>query len=150
MVTLDAHEAILFRMLVAFFGEDRVIPRMSISAVCGGRVPATLDQGLTADLEKDVNRSIGDWAKKNRCLFTIVNYEDTPKLVVEFAPDFSDVIEIDELHRRRYLQPVLLAAGISYVSISSDEFSEITRPDNSLDLCTLLQAKFNDTRSESP
>ena len=132
MVTLHLDEARLFRLLSNFFGDDHVVPNMRVIAVCGGSLPAELelvDDDLTA------------WARENRCLFTIVDQEDTPKLVIEFFSGFSSYVDPTEADHQRYLRPILAAARIPYVTISEAEFQEIIDPGSGLDLVSLLREK---------
>lgn len=133
MIDLNLAEAQLFRMLVEFFGRDHVVPQMRVMAVCGGELPASLESK---------GSSLEAWARSNSCLFTIVDKEDTPRLVVEFAAGFEDSIDVVEVEHRRFLRPILDAAGIHYVTISPLEFSEMTDPSGQLDLVSLLKAKF--------
>lgn len=82
------------------------------------------------------------WAERSRCLFTIVDGEDEPKMVVEFAPDFSSYIEVDQLERQSRLPLLLKSRGVQYLTISGDELNEILDPRSSLDLVALLKDRF--------
>lgn len=138
MIALDHSEAILFRMLTSFFGRDHVVPSMSVMTVCGG--------SLSNDLRLDgMGLSLSDlslWAKQNKCLFTIVDHDDNPRMVVEFFSGFEDSVSNSDVEHQRYLRPVLAHHGVTYVTISNDEFGELLDPDGSLDLCSLLKSKF--------
>lgn len=126
MIELTTSEAQLMRMLAAFFGKDQVIPRMSVLAVCGGELPAGSRKELVA------------WAKSSRCLFTVVDREDRPKLVVEFFAGFQDSIDLQEEEHQRLLAPMLRELGIRYITISPEQFEELLDPDGDLDLFSLL------------
>ncbi len=150
MIALEQHEAVLFRMLSAFFGEDRVIPQMSIFAVCGGQLPISMPQEWLAEVQLSCARSPVVWAQQSRCLFTIVDANDEPKMVVEFVPDFSGTLDIEELNKRRFIRPALQAAGVNYVTISAQEYHEITLPGSSFTLSKLLQDKFDISEEIGP
>lgn len=138
MLDFTLAEAQLFRLLAGFFGKERVVPRMSVLAACGGELPAELPQlGIDS----------GQWARSNTCLFTIVDEDDNPKLVVEFFSGFADSVDVTEVEHQRYLMPILEAAGVLYITFSDDEFAEITDPRSSLDFFSLLQAKVGDELS---
>ena len=142
MVTIDSNEAILFRLLVAFFGEDRVVPHMSLYAVCGGRLPGDLSDSLCDNIEAGCKKTVADWARENKCLFTIVNNDDDPRLVIEFVPHFDDQVDLDRLERQRYMRPFLEAAGVPLLTVSESEFLDLTRPGSGFDLMALLQSRF--------
>lgn len=140
MISISHNEAQLFRMLVGFFGEDRVVPQMSVNCVCGGALPSEI-------LRQE--RDLESWAHNCKCLFTIVDPQDNPKLVIEFMSDFKEIIDLKELEHRQYLPRVLGAAGVHYITISPAEFSEMLNPNSSLDIFTLLKAKFEDSLDSS-
>jgi len=132
MVEMSLPEAQLFRMLVSFFGQERVLWRMSIKSVCGGRYPVV--KGSEPD-------SVA-WADGDSCLFTVVDDNDEPKMVIEFAPDFSRYIEVDRLDRHRLLPLMLHACGVQYITLTAAEMGEMVDPSSSLDLVSFLKAKF--------
>jgi len=133
MAEMSLEEAQLFRMLVSFFGKDRVLWSMSLRAVCGGDIP----EQVRASSSEQVA-----WAENDRCLFTVVDHDDNPKMVMEFSPDYSDYIEVDQLERQKKLPPILGACGVQYVTISSQELVEILDPRSSLDFFSFLKDKF--------
>jgi hypothetical protein len=106
---------------------------MSVRAVCGGELPAN---GEACDADTRA------WAERNKCLFTVVDGEDEPKMVVEFAPDFSSYIEVDQLERQSRLPPLLKFCGVQYLTISGNELHEILDPRSSLDLIAWLKDRF--------
>ena len=126
-------EAQLFRMLVSFFGKDRVLWSMSVRSVCGGSIP--LDS--SHEDEQQV-----EWADNEKCLFTVVDGDDNPKMVMELSPDYSNYIEINQLERQKRLPQLLDACGVQYVTISSQELVEILDPQSSLDFLSFLKDKF--------
>ncbi|MFM1847785.1 MAG: hypothetical protein RL417_1259 [Pseudomonadota bacterium] len=134
MVNLALHEAQLFRLLSGLFGGERVVPHMRVISVCGGALPAAAADPAGEHLE---------WARNNRCLFTIVDADDNPCLVVEFFSGFEEFIEPTEAEHQRFLKPILEAQGIRYVTISPAEFSEILDPQSSLDLVAFLRDKVD-------
>ena len=133
MAEMSLNEAQLFRLLVGFFGKDRVLFSMSVRAVCGGDLsclPHALDEETRG------------WAERNRCLFTVVNEEDDPKMVVEFEPDFSSYIEVEQLERKSRLPALLKANGIQYLTITGKEMGEILDPNGGIDLVDVLKDRF--------
>ena len=142
MVALDHNEAILFRLLASFFGKDRVIPHMSVMAICGGVLPQSLDSSFSEEVQNDFHKSVLEWARESKCLFTVVNTQDVPKLVIEFVSGFSEVIDLKELNRQRCTRPLLQAADVPYITVSPQEFSEFTNPHSSLTFFSFLQSKF--------
>lgn len=131
MITLDHSEAILFRMLSSFFGEENVIPNMSVLSVCYG-------QEFTAEGE--------EWARRTKCLFTVVDGQDQPKLVVEFFSGFDRPFRPEDEEHQRLLKPLLHKAGIAYITISNQEFLEISDPQGPMDFFHWLKGKFEDDR----
>lgn len=130
---MSLNEAQLFRLLVGFFGKERVLFSMSVRAVCGGDLSSlshTLDEETRA------------WAERNRCLFTVVDAEDDPRMVVEFEPDFSNFIEVDQLERKSRLPGLLKASGVQYLTITGEEMGEILDPNGTLDLVDVLKDRF--------
>ena len=133
MAEMSLNEAQLFRLLVGFFGQDRVLFSMSVRAVCGG------DLATLSHLLDDESKA---WAEKNRCLFTVVDAEDDPKMVVEFEPDFSNFIEVDQLERKSRLPALLKASGVQYLTITGEEMGEILNPNGTIDLVDVLKDRF--------
>jgi hypothetical protein len=133
MSEMSLQEAQLFRMLVSFFGQERVLWGMSVKAVCGGEYPHLHDLPVAAT---------SAWADGDRCLFTVVDEQDEPKMVVEFAPDYSRYIEVDRLDRHTMLPRLLGARGVQYVTMTAKELDEIIDPGGTLDLVAFLQDKF--------
>ncbi|MCB0309703.1 MAG: hypothetical protein KDD42_00630, partial [Bdellovibrionales bacterium] len=85
---------------------------------------------------------IVSWAKSHTCLFTVLDYQDNPKMVVEFFSGFESAIEVRDVDSQRYTKPMLAASGISYVTFSLEEFSDLLDPQSGLDFCTYLNAKL--------
>ncbi len=138
MIGISVEESQLFRLLSGFFGVERVIPQMSVLAACGGSLPSNLHES---------ELSLESWAKSNKCLFTVVNEADEPKLVVEFLGGSSEVVEVAELERQQRLEQLLNASSVLYIRISKSEFSEMLDPRHKLDLYSLLKAKLSDLSS---
>lgn len=132
MNSMELHEAQLFRILTGFFGRDQVLFGMSALSVCGGSVP----QGFEI-----AGVDLFAWAQANRCLFTIVDRDDNPKMVIEFFSGFGQTIDPVEVEHQRYMGPLLQASGVRYVTMSEEEFSDILDPDSSLDIFSFLKAK---------
>ena len=133
-------EAQLYRMLVAFFGAERVIPHMSLLAVCGGEVPARISPTIAGTLPADL---VG-FARGHRCLFTIVNEDDSPRMVLDFEAADPDAINADRLEYQRVAEPMLAAVGVRFVTITGPELTEMLKPGGNLDLFSLLRGRFED------
>ena len=130
---MSLNEAQLFRLRVGFFGKDRVLFSMSVRAVCGGDLSS-----LSHMLDEETRA----WAERNRCLFTVVDAEDDPRMVVEFEPDFSKFIEVDQLERKSRLPGLLKASGVQYLTITGEEMGEILDPNGTIDLVDVLKDRF--------
>jgi hypothetical protein len=133
MIEMSLHEAQLFRMLESFFGRDRVVWNMSVKSVCGGEYPGRAEESEAA---------IARWAEVSGCLFTVVDNNDNPKMVVEFASDLTHVIDVAQLDRQQKLPKLLEQQGIQYVLVTLEEFAEILDPNGSLDLLSVLQDRL--------
>ena len=133
MAEMSLKEAQLFRLLVGFFGRDRVLFSMSVRAVCGGDLSA-LPEALDSETR--------EWAESARCLFTVVDQDDDPKMVVEFEPVFSSYIEVDQLERKSRLPAILRANGVQYLTITGEEMRDILNPHGGIDLVDVLKDRF--------
>ena len=130
---MSLDEAQLFRLLVGFFGKDRVLFSMSVRSVCGGDLSA---------LPEKLDDETRAWAERSRCLFTVVDDDDAPKMVVEFEPDFSSYIEVEQLERKSRLPSLLKANGVQYLTITGKEMGEILDPNGGMGLIDLLKDRF--------
>ncbi len=122
----DNNEAILFRLLCSFFGQDRVIPQMSLSAVCGEKIAEQTDF----------------CPKSIKCLFTVVNEDDSPCLIVELGVENKDSLDLKELDKQQILKKVLPDAGIRYIVLSRSDFSFVTEPGNPDNWFLFLKDQF--------
>ena len=137
MIELDNNEAILFRLLASFFGRDKVIPQMSVLAACGGDLP----EGKFSEQEQATLRVS---AKKMKCLFTVVNELDAPRLVVELGVDAKSSVDLAELNKQEQARPILVAAGVPYIILSKSELLFVTDPNGPGNWFHLLQSKFEE------
>ncbi len=147
MINMSLREAQLFRMLSGFFGRDQVIMRMSVLAICGGELPDPLPDSVLAQLGRGGAFNLDQWAKKNTCLFTIVDQNDMPRMVIEFFAGFESSVDPIEEEHQRLLPPLFSRRQIPYVTISDQEFGDLVDPTSSLDFCTFLEAKFTEART---
>jgi hypothetical protein len=131
MISLSLTEAQLFRQLVTVFGDERVIPHMSVLAVCGGALPEGIPEEITT------------WAKTSKCLFTVVDAEDEPKLVVEFFSGFEQGIDVTEEAHQRVLPHLLPRCGIRYVTVSIEEFVDALDPETESTVADLITGKLS-------
>jgi hypothetical protein len=133
---MELQEAQIFRMLTELFGRDQVFFRMSALTVCGGgisSVPNVLKDGFAT--VEDLSR----WAASETCLFTVVDQNDAPKLVVEFAEDFSEVIDPILLDHQRIMPTLLSEVGVRYVVIAPNQLAEMLDPGSSYDILMMLE-----------
>lgn len=142
MINFSHEEAILFRVLADFFGKERVIPKMSVMAVCGGKLPQLTPS--TAQYVKQSGAEFEKWAQSNKCLFTIVDASDNPCLVIEFFSGFSESVDVVEVEHQTYLPSVLKAAGVKYVTMTNAEFSDMVNPGESFDFFAFLKEKVGE------
>jgi hypothetical protein len=141
MINMSHEEAMLFRVLTAFFGADHVIYNMSVMTVCGGQLP---DKMLQIDFNLENHHdsfNLESWAKKNKCLFTIVDRLDKPCLVIEFFSGFANSVQVVDVEHQKFLKPILSAQGINYITINQKEFAEILDPSSSFDFFSFLKSK---------
>lgn len=136
---MELEETQLLRMLTNLFGRDQVICRMSALAVCGGNVtavPLLLQSGFSSSLE------LSQWAAGESCLFTVVDSDDIPKIVFEFAAEFHEVIDPLELEHERVLPTLLEQAGVRYIKIGKRDFYAMLDPEVNFDLIMMLEGVF--------
>jgi hypothetical protein len=140
MISMSLQEAQLFRMLEDLFGRDRVVWNMSTRSVCGGEYPACGDEPAA---------TVARWAEASGCMFTVVDQNDNPKMVVELALDFAQPIDVALLDRQQRLPALLGQCGVNYVLVTQDEFSEMLDPKGSLDLVSVLKDRFGIEQGET-
>ena len=138
MQELSLIEVQLYKLLTAFFGRENVVPNMRVIAICGGQLPTEIRDSISVNGVK-----MNDWACANRGLFTIVDGQDLPRMVVEFFSSTDQTLDVRELEHKQYLQPILAAAGVRYVTISEGELAEMLDPRGNLDLCSFLEAQVD-------
>lgn len=137
MAHFSVEEAQLYRMLTAFLGSENIVPHMSVLAVCGGELPSSLRDGIEAE-------GLLGWAKKAKCLFTIIDSNDAPRLVVDFEAMADNTIDPERLEYHRIAEPLLQAAGVRFFTITNDEFREMLKPSGNLDLFHYFKGRFEE------
>ena len=136
---LTLQEAQLFRILCGLFGSERVIPQMSVVAACGGELPA---QALLDE------PALKPWARRTKCLFTVVDHEDNPRVVVEFFSGYANGIVAEEVDRQRYLPNLFRFVGVDYVTFSQEEFEDVLTSDDSSLFVRMMQVKLDNLAAE--
>lgn len=131
MDQMSLQEAQLLRTLASVFGSEQVLYKMKVRTVCGGKLP---NLSLGIELE--------EWTSTNECLFTVVDSDDEPKMVVEISGFESDSLDVTQMEHEQILKPLLEALDIHYITISADEFSEILNSNSSFDICSLLNHRL--------
>jgi hypothetical protein len=129
MTGYDLYTATFLRILTSLFGEDQVVVGMSLFVVCGGVMPLDF-----VDDHIEV-------AKNRKCLFTIVNQDDRPCLVIDFAPGRYSTIDMGTFEYAEQMERALTEVGVKYISIDVCELTALQDPHSNLDLCTLLSEK---------
>lgn len=143
MLGFSHNEALLLRILTAVFGDERIVPQMRVIAVCGGEVPTSMELDRISSGGVDLVA----WARSSRCLFTIVDDDDAPKLVVDLFDGFDDSIEPHQAEFQKYIRPVLSAVGVNYITISAKELFDMADVGSGVDVCSFLHAKVEDVMS---
>lgn len=120
-------EAQLFRMVSAVFGDDNVIPHMTLAGVLGA---APLDDATRA------------WCAQQRCLLTIVGRDDEPRFVLDFAAVEDNVIDPTrvELHRRG--RELLARHGVFFFAMMNDDFEALITPGTGFSLVHYFDEQF--------
>jgi len=136
MQMLTLTEAQLFRLLCGLFGTEQVIPLMSVLAICGGELPE-LDNPST-------DKQMHDWARNNKCLFTVIDAQDEPCLVVEFFDGFESSIDLGQEEHQRLVRPFIEARNIKYITISQNELDLLLTSPEEEGFCQLMVAKLEE------
>ncbi len=152
MIALALQEAQLMRLLQDIFGFDRVMPFISLVTVCGGVLPRVNESKPVGEKGYDAGAKI---APKNRssspenqqCLFTIVDHDHEPKLVVEFAAQNGQTIDALKLTQQQFARDQLEAKGIHYVLINELEFENILDPAIELSLANFIHSKILNSKN---
>lgn len=113
MIDLTQREVLLFKILISLFGKENVIPKMSLKAVCENSVE-------TASLMNLEDAQL-------QLLFTVVNNDDVPKLVVEFAAETSKYVDLYSLEREKKVRQFLSSHSIRSIHISEGEYDDLIR-----------------------
>jgi hypothetical protein len=132
MINLNLEEVKLMRILTSLFGVERVVPQMSVLSICGGALPELYSQ----------NPKIHNFSKRGKCLFTVVDNQDQPKLVVELHSGFKEAVDPVEAEHLSILPELFTACGIKYVSIDCEELDLICDRSSGLDIISLLNQKI--------
>jgi hypothetical protein len=120
-------EAQLFRMLAALFGEDNVIPHLTLAVVLG---------------EVQLDAETRAWCAQQRCLITVVGRDDEPRFVLDFEAIEGDIVDPlrVELHGRG--RELLTQHGVFFFSIASDDFEALTTPGTGYTLIHFFDEQF--------
>jgi len=137
-VNLSAGEAQLFRQLMDVFGADRVLPHLPVSMICGQEYPESLQSAFP---------ELADWARTSICLFTVIDGESSPKLVLDIFEGFEASIEIDQVERQRYLPDLFAALNVHYITLSPAELESCSTSGNKEKLCAILEQKIQQGKS---
>lgn len=117
----------MFRMLSALFGQDNVIPHMTLAGVLG---------------EENIDDATKKWCAGQRCLLTVVGRDDQPRFVLDFAAIEGNVIDPTrvELHRRG--KEILARHGIFFFAMMSDDFDALVTPGTGFTLVHYFDEQF--------
>jgi len=133
MTNLTHDEVILFKHLQGFFGFDNVIPHMRCLAIFESAkvsLPEVLDSNKEAMMER------------HRCLFTVVDNDDKPKVIFELSE--SDAVTIDLLHMndKSIAEDLFQKVGIKHIAVSRQEIKEIGLPGSGYSMVDYLRDKL--------
>lgn len=118
---------------------------MSLMTICGGTLPEGMSRDLIPPGMEDLGvEGLAKWARHTPCLFTIVDEEDEPKMVLELFSGFGRDIDLQELEHQRYVGPMLRLAGIRYVTVSPEEAGQLVSPDADFDIYEFLFSKVEE------
>ena len=128
-VHLDSKQAILLRLLTDVFGKDNIVFDISLWL-------------LLQDFE-NIASDNKDF-KKLKCLFTILDKNSTPKMVVNFDPlyDKEKYIDMKELEKHQILENNLKEVNITYLVINKDDFEGLTHPKHPVNIVDLFNFKL--------
>lgn len=133
MVDITLEEAQLMRMVAGFFGKERIVYKASLSLVCGEKL---------TEPNNFNGHEFSEWAKRYKCLFTVMNDNGDPRLVIELLPDITGTIDSSQIEHMHFVKPTLNAAGLHHVTLSREEFADLTDPEGTLDFFSLLESKI--------
>lgn len=88
------------------------------------------------------DESAVNWELLSSLLFTIIDQDGDPHLVVEFDVEYGNVVDVAALERKEILGPLLTNIGVRYLVISRDELCQMLDPASELTLATLLLSKI--------
>jgi hypothetical protein len=132
---MDLNQATLFQLLTGFFGRDRVIYNMSALAACNGEIPINFTTAGSEVAESGFQ--VKQWAKEQPCLFTIVDENDDPKMVVEISDEDNPIDE------NGLLRDLLESAGVLFFIISPTEIKALADSNGDNNLCSWLTLKLD-------
>jgi hypothetical protein len=118
---MNLEHAALFRILTDFFGSERVIYNMSVASVCSSN-----------------SKSIMPLHSRTPCLFTIVDGDDNPKLVIDTLGTDPSIVDVERIETTKVLRDILEEAGIYFVLITPSELQDLLDPLEDLDICKYL------------
>ena len=144
---MELREAQLLRILSSFFGEDKVMFGMSVLCICGGSLSHQLPKYLEInaygnETQKISLEKVSFWAKEQKCLFTILDHNDDAKLVIDFEFKRGNTVDVKMLESQKIIPIILNASGIKYLTITEDEFIDITEYSANYNIVNLLNEKL--------
>jgi hypothetical protein len=145
MINLDLRQAQLFRMLSTLFGEEQVLPNLSLRMIlgsCEGVDVSIFSAEGVSDSAPAVIPTKADLDR--RCLFTVLDDQDKPRVVVDFSGFGDSFIDADALKRHEVIQRVLGSVGLKFLLIHPKDFESILDRDSETTLVGVLQELFDD------
>jgi hypothetical protein len=142
MVHLEVHQAQLLRMLAALFGEDQLLVNLSLRMVIDSC------EDMQQAVREGVCSAAGSPVLDTKCLFTIVNGNDRPQLVVDFSGFGESYIDAAALKQNEAIERVLAEAGIKCLFIHPKDFQAILDKDAETTLVSVLQGLLDDKQPE--
>lgn len=124
------------RLLASLFGGERVVPHLKVRTVVGEAWRTRDDIDLGVDLEQ--------WTANNRCLFTVVDDADAPKLVVDLAPIGEGTVDLEALDRTRILKALCEMTNLIFITFSESEINEAATAKDLTDFRIFMEAKLEE------
>lgn len=128
-VELENKQAILLRLLTQVFGKDNIIFNISLWLLL---------QDFDIELANNVQY------KNYKCLFTILDKNNTPKLVVNFDPLYEKekYIDVHEFEKHTILEKVLKEVSVMYLVVNKEDFDGLTHPKHPVSVIDFINYKL--------
>jgi hypothetical protein len=157
---MELHEAQLFRVLTSLFGEGKVFFDLSAALVCrSGKVQKSSEDSPVAEsLDSldpvhasklpEAHHPPVQWERLSNCLFTIIDHNDIPQLVVEFSASPQEYVDVEAMERQKELLAALSHYGVRYVVLTKKDLYDILDPTSALSGASFLLRKIEEQEDD--